>query len=91
MYFMTCKSSLAMDNGSPHDLMSKNLPDNCVKYYLFIVDDIINNYEQLEILQEVCRAAKQLTNSLLGGYIWQREGFSVNPVELAGTPKTSNH
>ena len=81
------KSSFVMESGCLHDLRSRNVQEDCIKYYLFIIDDTVTYCEQREILQEVCREAKHLTDSLLRDYVWQREGFSVNLAEVAGIPE----
>ena len=79
-----------MDSDLPSNMMSKTIPEDTLKYYLFVVDDTINENEHHETLRQVCQAAKKLMDTLLADYIWQRDGFSVSPVELAGMSKTLN-
>jgi hypothetical protein len=56
----------------------KHLPDDCIEYTLFIVDSKLNSQKDLRgRLEAVRKQSKNLADSLLKDYIWQRDGFSL--------------
>ena len=78
------KGSAEMETVSLPELSSKALPDDCVMYSLFFGHNVLSRLEQRKVLQEVRQVAEQLTNSFLSDYLWQREGFNLELVELDG-------
>ncbi|KAI9799178.1 MAG: hypothetical protein M1833_004218 [Piccolia ochrophora] len=57
----------------------KRLPQDCVEYFLFIIDKGIDAEAQTRAhLNLVLEAASQLTQRLLEGFIWQREKFELS-------------
>ncbi|KAH0543997.1 hypothetical protein FGG08_001764 [Glutinoglossum americanum] len=63
--------------GEGFDGFPKRLPEDCVQYTLYILNAELNGNELLARLEHVMSAALKLTDSLLGGYIWQREKFML--------------
>lgn len=64
--------------GEGFDGFPKRLPEDCVEYYLFIVDSKLKSQKQLVVsLEAVRKEAAKLTESLLKKYIWQRESFNL--------------
>lgn len=71
-----------MEDNQPTDTQAQDgferqLPDNTVEYLLFIVDDQLDARKLLTELEVVRKAAVQLSQTLAGGYIWQRDEFKV--------------
>lgn len=69
----------------------KRLPEDCVEYSIFIIDQKIKNEEALlrNKLRDVQSTATRLIKTLLKDYIWQRETFNLelqHPSYLSGTP-----
>ena len=73
-----------MDSGSLPELFSKAVPEDCVKYYLLLGENVLSKVENRMMLEEVRLAAERLANSLLENYLWQREGFCVEHAEVDG-------
>lgn len=61
------------------------LPENCVEYMLFVIDDGSQPKEALSSLEAVRKAAVQLSNQLTKEYIWQRDGFGLETKTDSGT------
>ncbi|KAL7620003.1 hypothetical protein AAE478_010552 [Parahypoxylon ruwenzoriense] len=55
----------------------KRLPENCVEYLLFIIDDKLEPRSLLSGLGNVRKAAMQLCDTIAKGYIWQRDSFQL--------------
>ncbi|QPG93838.1 hypothetical protein C2857_002970 [Epichloe festucae Fl1] len=53
------------------------IAENCVEYYLFIIDQQLDNTTHTQSLEAVRKAATELCQSLAKSYIWQRDEFSV--------------
>lgn len=53
------------------------LPENCVEYMLFVVEDDAQESSRLQSLEAVRRAATKKASDLTNNYIWQRETFSL--------------
>ncbi|KAH9904592.1 SGT1 protein-domain-containing protein [Xylariomycetidae sp. FL2044] len=62
---------------SDFDGFPRRLPDNCVEYMLFILDNQLDPRALLAELETIRRAATQLCNQLTKGYIWQRDSFRL--------------
>lgn len=64
--------------GEGFDGFPKRLPEDCVEYMLFIIDDRLKSqkeiFQRLEIVRKV---AVELQVQLLKEYIWQRDRFTV--------------
>lgn len=60
----------------------KRLPEDCVEYSIFIIDQKIKSQEALlrTKLKEIQASANDLTKRLLKEYIWQREAFDLELV-----------
>jgi hypothetical protein len=70
----------------------KHLPDDCVEYSLFIIDSKLKSQKEvLSRLEALRKEALKLTDSLLKGYIWQRDGFNVEMKTENGTYPAPNH
>ncbi len=54
------------------------LPDDCVEYMLFVIDDTIKPHELVPSLEAVRDAAIQLCDNLTADYIWQRQSFNLD-------------
>ena len=62
------------------------LSDDCVEYYLFIIDaKLKNNRERLARLEAVRKESVRLTADLLKEYIWQRDSFHLEHKSKNGT------
>ncbi|KAI0138879.1 SGT1-domain-containing protein [Xylariaceae sp. FL1272] len=55
----------------------RHLPDSCVEYMLFILDDRLEPRDLLASLEKVRKAATQLCASTTRDYIWQRDSFQL--------------
>lgn len=64
--------------GEFQGIPNRTLPDDCMEYAVFVVADSINAKTRLE---EVKKATEELAAKWSEGYIWQREGFSLELVE----------
>lgn len=53
------------------------LPENCVEYMLFLVDEGIPESHRLQNLEAIRKAAMKTVEELTKDYIWQREPFSL--------------
>ncbi|KAG6148319.1 hypothetical protein E4U35_000270 [Claviceps purpurea] len=53
------------------------IAENCVEYYLFIIDHQSDHVTLARTLETLRRAAVELCQSLTNCYIWQRDEFSV--------------
>ena len=55
----------------------RRLPENCVEYLLFILDNSIETRSILSELESIRKAAMQLCENIAKGYIWQRDSFQL--------------
>lgn len=55
----------------------RTVPDNCVEYMLFVLDDTLKPRGLLSELETIRRAAMQLCVNTAGDYIWQRDSFQL--------------
>lgn len=72
----------------------KCLPDDCVEYTLYIINSSLRDAEIRSRLQEVQKAAADLTKKLTEGYIWQRDSFSLDLIRHNGMARaylSENH
>lgn len=60
-------------------------PENCVEYFLFILDQEDNARKQLGGLEGLRQAALQFAQTLTKDYIWQRDGFELELEARRGT------
>lgn len=58
--------------------LERHLPDNCVEYFLFLLDTDDNALKQQLQLKDLQKTAQQLCQTLTTDYIWQRDGFELN-------------
>lgn len=63
--------------GEFQGIPDRTLPDDCVEYTLFVLD-AASARTRLETVKTV---AEELAAEWAEGYIWQREGFSLELVE----------
>lgn len=64
----------------------KRLPEDCVEYSLFIIDSRLQSQKELLAqLEAVRKESVNLTGSLLGKYIWQRDSFKLDLQSGKGT------
>ena len=59
------------------DLGQRQLTENCLEYFLFIIEGSIDKGKPFEKLESVRKAAVNLCQSLTNNYIWQREEFHL--------------
>lgn len=64
------------ENKSGH--FERTLPENCVEYMVFILEENPEPRRSFSSLETVRKAAVQLSNQLTKHYIWQRESFSLD-------------
>ncbi|KAI0880996.1 SGT1-domain-containing protein [Annulohypoxylon maeteangense] len=57
--------------------LPRSLPENCVEYLLFVVDNKNEARSPLPYLEDVRKAAIQLCDKMTKGYIWQRDSFQL--------------
>ncbi|TLD17170.1 uncharacterized protein PgNI_00440 [Pyricularia grisea] len=83
----------ALTNGTKADNIPQNesasfgpasLPENCVEYMIFLIDQQLEPSNVLSNLEAVKKAGIQLVESLTKDYIWQREGFNLEIKSHAG-------
>ncbi|KAK6850832.1 hypothetical protein PG990_008260 [Apiospora arundinis] len=55
----------------------RQLPENCVEYILFVIDDQLEARRRLPALEDVRKRAMQLTATLTKDYIWQRDSLNL--------------
>lgn len=63
--------------GEGFDGFPKRLPEDCVEYAIYVIDEKLRRNR----LKEIQKATNELTKNLLKGYIWQREAFALELVE----------
>lgn len=73
--------------GEGFDGFPKILPDDCIQYAVYIIDAKFNDFNIKEQLRKVHTAANTLCKKLLKNFIWQREGFGFEQVQIHGTPR----
>ncbi|MCJ1390833.1 hypothetical protein MMC18_003694 [Xylographa bjoerkii] len=62
----------------------RRLPDDCVEYTMYVLDQTMNDTEIRERLRNVQSAANTFIRELLKDFIWQREGFAQELVREDG-------
>ncbi|XP_044715486.1 SGT1 protein [Hirsutella rhossiliensis] len=67
-------------------VLERQLPENCVEYFLFLVDEEHNARKQVLNLEGLQRAAHKLGQTLTKDYIWQRDGFELKLKTENGLP-----
>ncbi|KAL8696217.1 MAG: hypothetical protein Q9224_002910 [Gallowayella concinna] len=63
--------------GEGFDGFPKILPDDCVQYTLYVINERLNSLETRAQLRKVQAAAVSLCKSLLKSFIWQRDEFRL--------------
>ncbi|KAL9609582.1 MAG: hypothetical protein Q9167_005655 [Letrouitia subvulpina] len=58
----------------------KSLPEDCVEYCIFHVDNTTEGLELRDRLRKIQSAATKLTKELTKDFIWQKEGFGLDLV-----------
>lgn len=53
------------------------LPENCVEYFLFVVDPALEARKKLSQLEALRQNTLHLSQSLTKDYIWQRDEFNL--------------
>ncbi|KAG6000277.1 hypothetical protein E4U21_005625 [Claviceps maximensis] len=61
----------------PSVLGREKIAENCVEYYLFIIDNQLDHVTHIKSLEVLKKAAIDLCQKLTSSYIWQRDEFSV--------------
>ncbi|KAL8375762.1 hypothetical protein RB595_007063 [Gaeumannomyces hyphopodioides] len=74
----------AVDDDVPTGFGKASLPENCVEYMVFLIDNQLNARQILSRLESVKKAALQLAAELTKDYIWQRGSFSLEVKSRAG-------
>ncbi|POR36890.1 Protein SGT1 [Tolypocladium paradoxum] len=62
---------------APSDGFERQLSENCVEYFLFLLDGETDARKSLLRLEALRRAAVQLAQTLTKDYIWQRDDFQL--------------
>ncbi|KAL2752187.1 hypothetical protein ACRALDRAFT_2030408 [Sodiomyces alcalophilus JCM 7366] len=56
----------------------RRLPENCVEYFLFLVEEPeLDRRRQISKLEELRRSALQFSKGILADYIWQKDEFNL--------------
>ncbi|KAI1135420.1 SGT1-domain-containing protein [Hypoxylon sp. FL0543] len=55
----------------------RSLPENCVEYLLFVLDNDCEGRSPLSELENIRKEAIKLSDSIAEGYIWQRDSFQL--------------
>ncbi|KFA72376.1 hypothetical protein S40288_05595 [Stachybotrys chartarum IBT 40288] len=55
----------------------RQMAENCVEYFLFLIDGQADSRHHLSKLESIRKAALQLSQSLTKDYIWQRDEFQL--------------
>ncbi|KAI9685233.1 MAG: hypothetical protein M1822_004606 [Bathelium mastoideum] len=63
---------------------TRRLPDDCIEYAIYIINDKLHSVEQRSLLQKVKDAAQQLKKKHAKDYIWQGEEFSLDLIHDEG-------
>ncbi|KAI1193491.1 SGT1-domain-containing protein [Nemania serpens] len=66
-----------MDDQEGHEPFPRSLPDNCVEYMLFVLDDVLDPRGLLAELENIRKTAMQLCAATTKNYIWQRDCFQL--------------
>ncbi|KAF2237402.1 SGT1-domain-containing protein [Viridothelium virens] len=64
--------------------VSRHLPEDCVQYAIYIINERLDNAHQRLHVQEINSAAKELRKKYSQDYIWQEEEFSLNLIHNEG-------
>ncbi|KAM0285504.1 hypothetical protein ACHAQH_001454 [Verticillium albo-atrum] len=63
---------------NPFDGLEKRLPENCVEYLLFLVDQSpTDRRKELSKLEDLRKVSLELSKNQANNYIWQREEFGL--------------
>ena len=62
----------------------RRLPDDCVEYSIYVLDQTLKDDEIRERLRNLHTATNNLTRKLLKDFIWQREDLSLELVREDG-------
>ena len=67
------------EDKAPEELFERRLPENCVEYMLFIIttQQQGETSKMMSRLEEIRRAALDISGQLTKHHIWQREPFNV--------------
>ncbi len=65
--------------GEGFDGFPKRLPDDCVEYIIYIIDNkqSQDSFATRNRLNQIAKASQQSTKELLKDYIWQRDAFEL--------------
>ena len=63
--------------GEGFDGFPKHLPEDCVEYFIYVIDPNLKNSEVRSQLRQIETSASNLTKKLLKDYIWQRQSFKL--------------
>ncbi|KAL9096470.1 MAG: hypothetical protein Q9165_001467 [Trypethelium subeluteriae] len=66
------------------DGLSRHLPEDCVQYAIYIINERLDNAQQRLHLQEINKAAKEVRKKFLQHHIWQEEEFSLDLIHYEG-------
>lgn len=70
--------------GEGFDGFPKHLPEDCVEYFIYIIDSKLRDLEIRSQLRKIQASVSNLTKKLLKGYIWQRQNFNLELVHEDG-------
>jgi hypothetical protein len=70
--------------GEGFDGFPKRLPDDCVEYCIYIVDENLKDSNVRDLLRKVQTTSSTLSKKLLKDFIWQRESFALELVREDG-------
>lgn len=65
--------------GEGFDGFPKRLPDDCVEYVIYVVEEKLNSTTAIrDRLNEILKTASELKKTYLKDYIWQRDAFELS-------------
>lgn len=70
--------------GEGFDGFPKRLPEDCVEYFIYVINSKLSDSEIRSQLRQIQASASSLTKKLLKGYIWQRQSFKLEIVHEDG-------
>ncbi len=62
----------------PSSGFERTLAENCIEYFLFVIDAQADGRSRISILEQVRKAAISLATDLTRDYIWQRDSFGLD-------------
>ena len=64
--------------GEGFDGFPNALPEDCVEYCIYVIDETLKDFDVREKLRNVQLAANTMAKDIFKGFIWQRESFLLH-------------